>query len=171
MRFKQSTFKREKLILHFSGFVYPVVSHWVWTDHGWLQDGVNNDVKYQDFAGSSVVHMVGGMLALIGAIAVGPRLGRFDRNAKSIQGHTVPVSRSHMQNYLMVDGIIWTREIWRKTQLWHNFTCGLQFCTLFHLIAKIRDGELYRDFKVRVPFEKLSRRWTFLMHEIFEIPA
>ena len=71
------------------GFVYPVVTHWAWSKHGWLQTAVD-DIPYQDFAGSGVVHMVGGMLALMGAIAVGPRIGRFD-NDDGIRGHTVPV--------------------------------------------------------------------------------
>ena len=72
-----------------------MVTHWAWSDYGWLNVHLNDtyevDVPYQDFAGSGVVHMVGGMLALIGAIAVGPRIGRFDTD-KGIQGHTVPVS-------------------------------------------------------------------------------
>ena len=51
----------------------------------------DDDIIYQDFAGSGVVHMVGGMLALTGAIAVGPRIGRFDDSDKTLRGHTVPV--------------------------------------------------------------------------------
>lgn len=63
----------------------------MWADSGWLKQGLSKDIVYKDFAGSSAVHMVGGMLALMGAVAVGPRIGRFDRNVKAIQGHTVPV--------------------------------------------------------------------------------
>ena len=76
------------------GFVYPVVTHWAWSEHGWLTNALSDDsIKYQDFAGSGVVHMVGGMLALVGAAVVGPRLGRFDRDKNQvILGHTVPVS-------------------------------------------------------------------------------
>jgi Amt family ammonium transporter len=51
----------------------------------------DDDITYQDFAGSGVVHMVGGMLALTGAIAVGPRIGRFEDDDKTLRGHTVPV--------------------------------------------------------------------------------
>ncbi|XP_046841793.1 putative ammonium transporter 1 [Xenia sp. Carnegie-2017] len=74
-----------------TGFVYPVVTHWAWSNEGWLVAG-NSDVAYLDFAGSGVVHMVGGMLALTGAICIGPRIGRFDKtNDQSIRGHTVPM--------------------------------------------------------------------------------
>lgn len=56
-----------------AAFIYPIVVHWVWsgTNGAFLYNS-----GYRDFAGSSVVHMVGGILALIGAIFVGPRAGR-----------------------------------------------------------------------------------------------
>lgn len=74
--------------------MYPVVTHWAWSDWGWLKKELMQDgIEYQDFAGSGVVHMVGGMLALTGAIAVGPRIGRFDNGDKTLLGHTVPVCR------------------------------------------------------------------------------
>lgn len=58
--------------------VYPLVGHWVWGgvwdgSPGWLER-----LGFNDFAGSAVVHMVGGFAALAGAVAVGPRIGRFD---------------------------------------------------------------------------------------------
>jgi Amt family ammonium transporter len=53
------------------GFVYPVVVAWTWGG-GWL-----TDLGYIDFAGSGVVHLVGGVAGVTGAIVVGPRLGRF----------------------------------------------------------------------------------------------
>lgn len=53
-------------------FIYPVVACWVWNPEGWLF------LKgYHDFAGSSVVHLVGGISGLVGSIIVGPRIGRF----------------------------------------------------------------------------------------------
>ncbi|PIK40591.1 ammonium transporter-like protein [Apostichopus japonicus] len=74
-----------------TGFVYPVVSHWAWSGTGWLGAGPGNpNVGYQDFAGSSVVHMVGGTAALIGASVLGPRTGRFT-NGSDFRGHTVPL--------------------------------------------------------------------------------
>ncbi len=57
-----------------SGFIYPIIGHWAWGPDGWL-----NTIKpaaFHDFAGSTVVHTIGGMVALAGAIALGPRLGR-----------------------------------------------------------------------------------------------
>jgi Amt family ammonium transporter len=53
--------------------VYPLFGHWVWNAQGWL-----NRMGFHDFAGSSVVHMVGGFVALGGIAKVGPRKGRFD---------------------------------------------------------------------------------------------
>ncbi|KAJ8023497.1 Ammonium transporter 1 member 2 [Holothuria leucospilota] len=74
-----------------TGIIYPVVSHWAWSETGWLAVGPGNaNVHYQDFAGSSVVHMVGGTAALVGAAVVGPRTGRFT-NGADFRGHTVPL--------------------------------------------------------------------------------
>ncbi|MEY2468065.1 MAG: ammonium transporter, Amt family [Actinomycetota bacterium] len=67
-----------------SGFFYPIFGHWVWGPGGWLQtldsgmfSGIVKDgLFFRDFAGSTVVHTVGGVIALTGAIVLGPRLGR-----------------------------------------------------------------------------------------------
>nr|XP_045591637.1 putative ammonium transporter 1 [Procambarus clarkii] len=67
--------------------VYPVVSHWAWSDAGWLKAEA-----YQDFAGSGVVHLTGGVAALVGAVILGPRIGRFGPNSKGICGHSVPLA-------------------------------------------------------------------------------
>nr|QPB67293.1 ammonium transporter 1.1 [Bangia sp. ESS1] len=71
-----------------SGFVYPVVSHWVWSGAGWLGDLFTVGAK--DFAGDAVVHMVGGFAGLAGAAIVGPRLGRFDQDGRVVPmpGHS-----------------------------------------------------------------------------------
>lgn len=70
-----------------SGFVYPVVSHWVWGG-GWLSDIFTVGAK--DFAGDAVVHMVGGFAGLAGAAIVGPRIGRFDADGRvvAMPGHS-----------------------------------------------------------------------------------
>src|SRR6476659_399354 len=66
-----------------SGFIYPIFGHWVWGPGGWLGNtmgwfsgAVHSGTVFRDFAGSTVVHTVGGFVALAGAIALGPRLGR-----------------------------------------------------------------------------------------------
>ena len=72
-------------------FVYPVEAGWVWNSKGWL---VN--LGFHDFAGSAAIHSVGGITALIGAIMVGPRLGKYikDKSGKvkkvnAIPGHSI----------------------------------------------------------------------------------
>lgn len=66
--------------------VYPIEAGWVWNSQGWL---VN--LGYVDFAGSSVIHMVGGFSALIGAAMLGPRIGKYGKNGKvnAIPGHSI----------------------------------------------------------------------------------
>lgn len=78
-----------------SMFIYPLVGGWVWGG-GWLQNlgrfaGLGNGAV--DFAGSGVVHMIGGTLALVGAIVIGPRIGRFnkDGSANAMPGHNIPM--------------------------------------------------------------------------------
>lgn len=70
-----------------SAFIYPVVGHWVWGG-GWLAE-----LNFHDFAGSTVVHGVGGISALVGAWLLGPRFGRFgaDGSPHVIAGHNMPL--------------------------------------------------------------------------------
>ncbi len=77
--------------------IYPVEGHWTWGG-GWLCNGEEGSFMmntfgtvFHDFAGSAIVHSVGGVLALIGAIILGPRLGKYDKNGKSkaIPGHNL----------------------------------------------------------------------------------
>jgi ammonium transporter, Amt family len=79
-----------------SMFVYPIFANWVWGT-GWLSAlGSNFGLGHGhvDFAGSSVVHMVGGVAGLAGAIVIGPRIGKFakDGTANAIPGHDVPMA-------------------------------------------------------------------------------
>ncbi len=76
-----------------SMFIYPIAGGWVWGG-GWLQNlgraaGLGNGAV--DFAGSGVVHMIGGALALAGAMVIGPRIGKFnkDGSANTIPGHNL----------------------------------------------------------------------------------
>ena len=78
-----------------SMFIYPIVGMWVWGG-GWLANlgrtmGLGNGAV--DFAGSGVVHMIGGAIALAGAIVIGPRIGRFNKDgtANAIPGHNIPM--------------------------------------------------------------------------------
>jgi ammonium transporter, Amt family len=70
----------------FFTLLYSVVSHWIWSPDGWLfAKGM------QDFAGSTVVHYQGALAGLAGALLLGPRIGKFDRdgNANAIPGHNM----------------------------------------------------------------------------------
>lgn len=70
-----------------TALVYPIYGAWVWNGDGWLAQ-----LGFVDFAGSTVVHSVGGWCALAAAIVIGPRLGRFDRNTglpRDIPGHNL----------------------------------------------------------------------------------
>jgi Amt family ammonium transporter len=59
-----------------TGFIYPIIGHWAWGPDGWL---ATMGTPFRDFAGSTVVHTIGGAISLMGAIALGPRLGRVFR--------------------------------------------------------------------------------------------
>ena len=65
--------------------IYPISGHWIWGG-GWL-----SKLGFHDFAGSTAVHMVGGVCALIGAAILGPRIGKYDKNGKpkAILGHNI----------------------------------------------------------------------------------
>ena len=63
-----------------TGFIYPVVVHMFWQGDGLLSDLAIGDAKFSDFAGSTIVHSTGGWAALMGAIFLGPRLGKYDSN-------------------------------------------------------------------------------------------
>jgi len=70
-----------------SALVYPIIGHWIWGG-GWL-----SQMGFADFAGSTVVHAVGGWSALIGTILLGPRIGKFVKGkAKAIAGHSIPLA-------------------------------------------------------------------------------
>jgi Amt family ammonium transporter len=73
-----------------SAFIYPISGHWVWGG-GWLAN-----LGFHDFAGSTVVHSVGGWAAFMGAIVLGPRLGKYVKGedgrvtVKAFPGHNIP---------------------------------------------------------------------------------
>ena len=80
--------------------IYPVEGHWTWGG-GWLSDATADSFMMQtfgdvfhDFAGSAIVHSVGGALALIGALALGPRRGKYakDGSSRAIPGHSLTLA-------------------------------------------------------------------------------
>jgi len=75
-----------------TAFIYPVYAHWVWGG-GWLSK-LPFGLGHLDFAGSGVVHAVGGLVGLAGATVLGPRFGKFDKNDKprAIPGHNIPLA-------------------------------------------------------------------------------
>ncbi|QGU93970.1 ammonium transporter [Clostridium bovifaecis] len=68
-----------------SAVIYPIAGHWIWGG-GWL-----SKLGFHDFAGSTVVHSIGGWAALIGAWTIGPRIGKYSKNGKpqAIPGHNI----------------------------------------------------------------------------------
>jgi ammonium transporter, Amt family len=101
-----------------SGLIYPIFAHWVWGPGGWLGNTmgwfngiVPDGVVFRDFAGSTVVHTVGAFIALAGALALGPRLGRtFKRDGG---GPTAP----HDMNIAAIGAVI----LWFG---WYGFNPG-----------------------------------------------
>ena len=98
--------------------VYPIEAHWVWGPDGFL-----TAMGFHDFAGSGVIHYVGGLTALIGAWILGPRIGKFneDGTPNGIPGHNIPL------------GALGCFILWFG---WYGFngaaaTNGLQLSTIF----------------------------------------
>jgi Amt family ammonium transporter len=72
-----------------TGLIYPIVGAWTWGG-GWV-----DELGFADFAGSTIVHMTGGVAALVGAAFLGPRIGKFDPatgKARAIPGHSMPLA-------------------------------------------------------------------------------
>lgn len=97
--------------------VYPIEAHWVWGG-GWL-----STMGFHDFAGSAVIHFVGGLTALIGAKMLGPRIGKYDEEGKprGIPGHNLAI------------GALGVFILWFG---WYGFngaaaTNGIQLATIF----------------------------------------
>lgn len=95
-------------------FVYPVVTYWVWSSEGWLSAFASGEKLFNtcgliDYAGSGVVHMTGGVAALIAAFILGPRAGRFGEEAKAMPGHNLAMAA------------LGTLILWFG---WYGFNCG-----------------------------------------------
>ncbi len=92
-----------------SGIIYPVSGHWIWSSDGWLAG-----MGFHDFAGSTVVHSVGGWAALVGAYVLGGRTGKYvgsgkDTVVQAIPGHNLPLASLGVF-------ILWFG--------WYGFNCG-----------------------------------------------
>lgn len=76
-----------------TAFIYPVVVHWTWGG-GMIANMKIGDAVYTDFAGSGIVHLSGGTAALMGAVVLGPRLGKYgpDGKPRAIPGHSIPLA-------------------------------------------------------------------------------
>jgi ammonium transporter, Amt family len=112
--------------LFMSMFLYPLYGNWVWGG-GWLsQLGVNFGLGHGhvDFAGSSVVHMTGGVTALAGILVLGPRIGKFRRNRiiGAMPGHNLPMAV--VGTLILAFG-------------WFGFNCGSTFAASDSRIALI----------------------------------
>merc|ERR1712187_74518 len=88
-----------------TSFIYPVVVAWTW-GYGWLSD--MNDSGFMDFAGSGIVHMTGGVGALVGAICAGPRTNRW-KDPNAFVPHSLPLI------------VLGTFILWFG---WYGFNCG-----------------------------------------------
>lgn len=97
-----------------SVFIYPVSGHWIWGD-GWL-----SQMGFHDFAGSTAVHMVGGICAATGAAILGPRIGKYneDGTVNAIPGHNIPL------------GALGVFILWF---CWFGFNCGSTTAAAFNV--------------------------------------
>jgi Amt family ammonium transporter len=112
-----------------TAFVYPAVVHWGWSAEGWLGPWRENGSKLfgvgmLDFAGSGIVHMVGGLAGLMGAYMVGPRIGRFapDGSPNPMPGHSAPLA------------VLGTFILWLG---WYGFNPGSQLALIGEDNAKV----------------------------------
>ena len=95
-------------------FIYSITGHWIWGG-GWL-----SQIGFHDFAGSTAVHMVGGLCALAGAKMVGPRIGKYTKEGKpvAIPGHNLPL------------GALGVFILWF---CWFGFNCGSTTAATYNL--------------------------------------
>lgn len=95
-----------------SGLIYPVFGHWAWgslfhaDQSGWLEK-----MGFIDFAGSTVVHSVGGWMALVGVLVVGPRIGKFSKEGKPQRLAPHNMSMAYLGTFILFFG-------------WFGFNCG-----------------------------------------------
>ncbi|KJE90722.1 ammonium transporter [Capsaspora owczarzaki ATCC 30864] len=131
-------------------FVYPVVVHWCWSDWGWL-----SQMGYIDHAGSSVVHATGGCAALLGALMVGPRIGRFGSSGQpmSLPGHsTVLVAQGAL--------LLWVGFFAFNICSGNDFT---QATILGHIAITTTLSGAFAALAVLLAVKAMQRRWSLLI--------
>jgi len=105
-------------------WVYPVVVHWCWSNTGFLSP-FNDDAAIEggviDFAGSGVVHMVGGWSGLCGAFFLGPRLNRFSKTSEDSAELQVQIARQFKLGHNVSMQAMGTLILWFG---WFGFNCG-----------------------------------------------
>uniref|UniRef100_A0A7S1XG18 Ammonium transporter n=1 Tax=Compsopogon caeruleus TaxID=31354 RepID=A0A7S1XG18_9RHOD len=119
----------------YSATVYPIFSHWVWSPQGWMSGRASSNPLFDqgaiDFAGSTVVHLLGGVSSIWGALALGPRMGRFPASGRTsrVRGHSLT---------LMALG---TLLLWIG---WYGFNCGsvYGFNSSVQIQVTLSDGTL-----------------------------
>jgi len=86
---ERTDFRADLIYSFFAGLlIYPLVGHWIWAGDGWLAA-----MGMRDFAGSTVVHLVGALIGLAGTLLLGPRRDKeFGQSAKVIRGHNIPLA-------------------------------------------------------------------------------
>ena len=94
--------------------VYPICGHWMWGG-GWLQS-----MGFHDFAGSAAVHNVGGIIAMLGAALLGPRIGKYDKDGKP---HAIP-------GHNLTAGALGVFILWF---CWFGFNCGSTTAATYNL--------------------------------------
>ena len=92
-----------------SGIIYPVSGHWIWSGDGWLAG-----MGFHDFAGSTVVHSVGGWAALMGAYVLGGRSGKYIKSGKDVSVQAIPAHNLPLASLGVF--ILWFG--------WYGFNCG-----------------------------------------------
>merc|ERR1719326_801442 len=93
-----------------TAFIYPCVVHWTWGGGFLAKHDYEDQVAYSDFAGSGIVHMTGGVAALMGAAIIGPRTGRFD-----------PANEAQFQPWNVPMVVLGAFILWFG---WYGFNCG-----------------------------------------------
>jgi len=97
--------------LYVSGIIYPLITHWAWSEVGWLKR-----LGYVDFSGGGTIHLLGGVCSFFGAVFLGPRLGRFestkgDSEKEEIVGHSIPVrTLKNTSTWLQVGCILYFQQ-------------------------------------------------------------